>query len=207
MSRSNKVIGIVGSYRKDGIVDQAVTEILDAASLEGASAKKVYLVDKHIEFCTNCRECMQVEGSNRGKCVLEDDMEAILQEIESAQGIVIGSPVNFGNVTALMRMFMERSVGYVYWPWEIAEPEIRDSRIRKKAVLVSASGAPAWKRPTFRQASGALKYLTGLLGAHPIGFLWVHKVNKEDMRLPEKAVRKARKLGHKLGRGLQVGRI
>ncbi len=198
MSSSNKVIGIVGSYRKDGIVDQAITEVLDAAALEGASTKKFYLIDKRIEFCTNCRACMQVAGSDRGKCVLEDDMEVMLQEIESATSIVLGSPVNFGNVTAVMRMFMERCVGYAYWPWERTEPEIRDPKIHKKAVLVSASGAPARRRRTFREATHALKYLTWLLGAHPIGFLWAHNINKEDMRLPDKVVRKAKRLGRKL---------
>ncbi|MHC4636713.1 MAG: flavodoxin family protein [Planctomycetota bacterium] len=97
------VVGIVGSYRKDRVTDNAVTAVLEGAAQAGAETKKIYLVDKHIEFCDNCRACLQeknVQGS-RGKCVHKDDMEDILTEIEQADAIVLGSPINFSTVTAL----------------------------------------------------------------------------------------------------------
>ncbi len=65
MNTNQKVVGIVGSYRKNGIIDSAVTEILDAAATEGAETQKIYLQDRHIEFCTNCRVCMEERGSVR----------------------------------------------------------------------------------------------------------------------------------------------
>ena len=54
-----KVTAIVGSYRKGGTVDRVIDEILAAAREAGAETTKIYLIDKHIEFCTNCRECTQ----------------------------------------------------------------------------------------------------------------------------------------------------
>ena len=57
MSKKIRVTAIVGTYRKGGIIDTAVDEILDSASQSGAEVKKIYLLDKHIEFCTNCRTC------------------------------------------------------------------------------------------------------------------------------------------------------
>ena len=53
------VTAIVGSYRKGGIIDTAVDEILAAAEQEGAEVAKIYLIDRHVEFCRNCRACMQ----------------------------------------------------------------------------------------------------------------------------------------------------
>ena len=120
-----RVIGIVGSYRKGGVVDTALSAVLASAAENGAETVKHYLLDKDIKFCTNCRECMQTPGPERGKCVLDDDMEALLQNIETADSLVIGSPVNFNNVTAIMRTFMERCVGHVYWPWGIEKPLAR----------------------------------------------------------------------------------
>ena len=64
-----KVVGIVGSYRKGGIIDNAVSSVLDGAQECGAETKKIYLLDKHIEFCANCRTCTQEEG-DRGNAYM-----------------------------------------------------------------------------------------------------------------------------------------
>jgi multimeric flavodoxin WrbA len=200
MNKKTKVVGIVGSYRKDGVVDKAVSEILHAASRHGADVEKIYLVDKHIQFCTNCRECTQTPGEERGKCVLNDDMEGMLQTIETAHSIVIGAPVNFNNVTAIMRTFMERCVGFVYWPWGIKKPQIRTPGMGRKVALVSACSAPARMGRTFQGTLTALKYVANILGAHPVGQLCIDQVNDAEMAIPEKARSKAARLGRKLAK-------
>ncbi|HIP52649.1 MAG TPA: flavodoxin family protein, partial [Chromatiales bacterium] len=62
MTQKKRVMGIVGSYRKGGMIDTAVSEILRAAERDGALVSKVYLLDAHIEYCKNCRKCMQSPG-------------------------------------------------------------------------------------------------------------------------------------------------
>jgi len=200
MNNKNKVIGIVGSYRKGGVVDTAVSKVLSSAADNGAEIEKIYLVDKHIRFCTNCRECTQTPGAERGKCILDDDMEALLQQVDAAHSLVIGSPVNFNNVTAITRTFMERCVGYVYWPWGLGKPGIRKPGMGRKVVLVSASSAPSRFGMTFRGTLGALKYLANVLGAHPIGQLLIDEVNQETMAMPDKMAKKAARLGRELAR-------
>ena len=195
-----RVIGIVGSYRKGGVVDTALSAVLASAAENGAETVKHYLLDKDIKFCTNCRECMQTPGPERGKCVLDDDMEALLQNIETADSLVIGSPVNFNNVTAIMRTFMERCVGHVYWPWGIEKPLARTPGLGKKVVLISASSAPARMGRTFKDAMNALQYTANILGAHSVGQLCIDRVNKEHMELSGKVLRKAMQLGRKLTR-------
>jgi len=106
--------------------------------------------------------------------------------------------VNFENVTAVTRIFMERCVGYAYWPWDMERPQIRDQSIRKKAVLVSASGAALRMGKTFREPMNALKTLANMLGAHSIGALWIDKVNQAHMELTERQRSKAKRLGYKL---------
>ena len=51
------ILGIVGSYRKGGTIDQAVSSVLAAARTNGAETKKIYLKDLNIRFCNNCRRC------------------------------------------------------------------------------------------------------------------------------------------------------
>ncbi len=64
----NKVVGIVGSYRKGRVIDSAVTEILKGAESSGAKTVKIYLTEKQIEFCNNCRSCMQEPCALKPNC-------------------------------------------------------------------------------------------------------------------------------------------
>lgn len=198
MKTSCKVLGIVGSYRKNGYIDTAVTEILDAAAHRGAQTQKIYLQDRPIEFCTNCRACMQEPGIRRGKCVLDDELESLLQAIESADSLVLGAPVNCGNINALTRRFLERCVCYGYWPWDAPAPKLRNPVQHKKAVLVSSSAAPAWMGRWMTGALGTLKNLANMLGAKPVGVLWMGWVKPQEVELSDRTRKKARQLGQKL---------
>jgi multimeric flavodoxin WrbA len=117
MAVVKKIVAIVGTYRKGRVIDTAVSEALLGAWDGGATTQTIYLIDKHIEFCTNCRTCtQQADVGRRGRCVLDDDMEEILRATDEADGLVLASPTNFYNVTAVTRRFMERLVGHAYWP-------------------------------------------------------------------------------------------
>ncbi len=198
MNTMKHIVGLVGSYRKGGYVDSAVDEVLSAARDRGARTEKIFLLDQHIEFCTNCRTCMQEAGPERGKCILEDDMENILDKIAGADSIVIGAPVNCGVVNALTQKFFERCVGLAYWPWGTKIPKIRNKKRTKKAVLISSSAGPGWYSRIFTSAMRSLKGLAKLLGAKPVGTLFLGFINREEVQLSKKIKRKARNLGEKL---------
>jgi multimeric flavodoxin WrbA len=194
-----KVVAIVGSYRKGGTVDSAVEAVLAGAREKGAATTTFYLTEQHIEFCTNCRECMQAPGEERGKCKQQDDMEPILLAIEAADAVVLGSPVNFYNVTAIFRRFMERLVGYAYWPWGIPAPKARPTKAGKKAVLVASSAAPGFFIPVATGAARALRSTAGALGAKTVGHLWIGLVGaKPHYELSPRERERARRLGWKL---------
>ena len=203
MQDQTQVIGLVGSYREGGTIDTAVGEVLAAAAEGGATTRKIRLAEQHIEFCTNCRGCMQDPGTERGACIFrdEDDMESILQAIERADAIVLGAPVNLGDINALTRRFMERSVGTLYWPWGTqGAPKLRNPKSARRAVLVSSSAAPGPmnNRLFGLRAMRSLKVLAGMLSAEVVGKLKVGFVVKKDFQLSERDQRRARALGAKL---------
>ena len=194
-----KVIAIVGTYRKGGVIDNTVDEILAAASEEGAETEKIYLLDKHTEFCNNCRQCTQKEGPQRGECPINDDMTAILDSIERSQAIVLASPMNFWTVTAIMKRFIERLVCYAYWPWGKTGPKMRNTRKDKRAVVVYSSAAPAIIARLLTRITGLLKSAAGLLGARTIGVLSIgFAAGQPNQEISERTKTKARKLGKKL---------
>lgn len=194
-----KIIAIVGSYRKGHVIDQAVDEILAAARDAGAETVKIHLIDRHIEFCTNCRTCTQSEGSQRGACPIQDDMRGILDEIEQSDALVLASPMNFGTVTAVTKRFIERLVCYAYWPWGNHAPKTRNKRRTKRAVLVISSAAPSLLARLMTRVVGLLKGVAGLLGAKTIGVLSIGLVGgQQNADIGQRAKRKAQRLGRKL---------
>ena len=99
-----KVIGLVGSPRKGGNTENLVKTALMAAEELGANTEIISLGSAEIEPCIACDICKAT-----GECSIYDDMTSILEKIIEADGIVIGSPVYFGNVTSQLKMFFDRT--------------------------------------------------------------------------------------------------
>jgi len=194
-----RITAIVGSYRKGGVLDSAVDAVLAAAKEEGAETTKIYLVDRRIEYCTNCRTCTQPPGPDRGDCALDDEVRDVLDQIARSDAIVFGSPMNFGTVTAVTKAFIERLVCYAHWPWGAMAPKIRSTQKDKKAVIVGSSAAPAFLARTTSGMVGLMKKAAGLLRAKPVGVLFVGLAAVEQQpRLGERTLRKARRMGKRL---------
>lgn len=194
-----KITAIVGTYRKGGIIDQTVDEILASAKEAGADISKFYLIDRHIEFCTNCRACTQEEGVERGKCPIADDANAIIDEMVQSDAIVLASPMNFWTVTAVMKRFIERLVCFAYWPWEGHSPKQRINKKQKVAAIVISSAAPAILARLMTRMIGLLKSVANLFGAKTQGVIFVGLAAIEkNQKISDRTKKKARRLGKKL---------
>ena len=202
MATKKRFLGIVGSYRKGGVIDTVVSEILDAATANGATSEKIYLSDKTINFCTNCRECVQAPGPDRVPCVVhkDDDVNDIFEQINRADTVVLGAPVNLGSANALTQRFAERCIGSYYYPWGAKYPVLRDKKKKRSAILVSSSAAPGFMNSA-AFGSGAmttLRTIADLIGADVIDELKVGLVTTSDFAVPERSLRKARKVAESL---------
>lgn len=99
-----KIIGIVGSPRKKGNTENLVNEALQAAKDIGADIELINLGNMNIEPCVACDICKAT-----GECAIYDDVGVILDKLVKSNGMIIGSPVYFGNVTSQLKMLMDRS--------------------------------------------------------------------------------------------------
>lgn len=200
MANKAKVLVINGSYRDDGITDQAVEVTVEALHSFGTETEIVNLRDYPIEFCLNCRECTQQPGTAPGKCVLDDGMQELIDKIESAQAYVLASPTNFSSVTALFKRFMERLVTYAYWPWDKSYPKFRKAGLPpKKAMLISSSAAPTWMGRWLNGCSKQLDATAKTIGAKSVGLLFTGQAStQKHQRLAQKSVAQARSLAARL---------
>lgn len=200
MTSTARVMVINGSYRDDGITDQAVEVTVEALTDAGAETEVINLRDYAIEFCLNCRECTQQPGSSPGRCVLDDGMHDLIDKIEASQAFVLASPTNFSSVTALFKRFMERLLVYAYWPWENSSPKYRKQGLaRKKAMLISSSAAPSWIGRWLYGSSRQLDLAARTMGAQSVGTLFTGLASSErHQRLSRQSVDRARTLARRL---------
>ena len=195
----SKVVAVVGSYRKGGVTDAAVEAVLAGAREKGAETETIYLTDRPIGFCTNCRKCTQQPGQERGRCGQDDGLEALLEEIEAADAVVMATPVNYGNTTAIFRRFLERTIGCAYWPWGQNTPKGRKTELTRKAALVATSAMPGFLIPLATGTGTALQMAARAFNAKTVGKLWVGlAAGEEHHSLSASTLEKARRLGWKL---------
>jgi hypothetical protein len=196
---AKRVVAIVGSYRKGGTVDTAVDAVLAGARERGAEIDKIYLIDWHLEFCRNCRACTQAPGGERGRCVIHDELASMLDLIDGADALVLASPVNFYNVTAVFRRFLERLVGCTYWPWGQWSPKPRSKQLPRRAVLIASCAAPGFLLPITTGAPRALRLAANCLGAHPVAKLWIGRAAQSPTpQLSKRVLRHASRIGQEL---------
>ena len=194
-----KIVAIVSSYRKSGTIDTAVQAVLEGARTKGAETHIIYLADQHLEFCTHCRKCTQTPAWKRVPCTQNDGLESILQQLEAADAIVLGSPVNHYNATSIFRQFLERQLGFLYWPWGQALPTPQDKHLTRKAVLVSSAIMPGFCIPLLTEAPKALRVAATSLGARTVGSLWIGLAGKAPHHsLSPRILARARQMGARL---------
>jgi multimeric flavodoxin WrbA len=99
-----KIIGIVASPRDEGNTHHLVKVALESAKEAGADTEFIKLFDKDLNPCIACDTCLTT-----GECSIYDDIPEVLGSMKEADGIILGSPVYFGNVTSQLKMLMDRS--------------------------------------------------------------------------------------------------
>lgn len=102
-----KILGIVGSPRKNGNTDILVETALLAAKNDDIEVEKIYLSDYAFKGCIGCEGCRETF-----KCVIKDEMDKIYEKLDESDAIILGSPTYFYNVTSLTKAFIDRL--YVY---------------------------------------------------------------------------------------------
>lgn len=103
-----KVIAINGSPRKSCNTDTLLKKALDGTASAGAETEMVYLYDLKFRGCVSCMACKLQKEPRPNRCVLRDDLTAVLDKVHGADAVILGSPIYFSEVTGEMRSFFER---------------------------------------------------------------------------------------------------
>lgn len=98
-----KVLFINGSPDPKGCIKTAFQEAQKLFAQEGVECEEVWIGNKDIRGCIGCRRC-----KTTGKCVFNDLVNETSPKLKEADGIIIGTPVYFGNPNGTVLSFMQR---------------------------------------------------------------------------------------------------
>lgn len=100
-----KVVAFNGSPRENGNTQKAINIVLEELSAREIEVESVRIGGNLLYGCQNCGYCGKAKD---GKCAMPDKMNEFIEKALNADGIILGSPVYFGNVTAEMKAFIDR---------------------------------------------------------------------------------------------------
>ena len=99
-----KILGIVGSPRKNGNTARLVQKALEGAMrVPGVKTELYQMAGKKIHHCTACFKCFQT-----GACAFKDDLQDFMRRYLEADGILMGAPVYHMAVPASMKAALDR---------------------------------------------------------------------------------------------------
>jgi multimeric flavodoxin WrbA len=129
-----KVIAFNGSARKDGNTAILIKRVLQVLEKKGIETELIQLAGEQICGCNACRKCYKTKNK---RCVIEDDnVNAYIQKMLQADGIILGSPVYFSMMTPELKALIDRA-GYVAG----ANSDMFKRKIGAAVVAVRRAGA------------------------------------------------------------------
>jgi multimeric flavodoxin WrbA len=101
-----KVVALNASARKDGNTAMLINVVFEELKKEGIETELIQMAGKNIQGCLACYKCFK--NKDRRCSVDKDILNDIMARMEKAEGILLGSPTYFSDVTSGMRAFIER---------------------------------------------------------------------------------------------------
>ncbi len=101
-----KVVAVIGTARRSGLVSALCARLLDGAAERGAETRAINLYDYNVGHCRGCWACYE-----HGSCTQDDDFQALFEEVWQGDVIVLGSPVYIGTMPGIMKTFFDRHNG------------------------------------------------------------------------------------------------
>lgn len=153
-----KIIAINGSPRSGWNTDILIREAAAGAASVGAEVEVIDLYK--LDQFTGCVSCFGCKSeSHPGQCVCRDGLSGVLEKIRQADGLILGSPVYLGDISAGLRALYERLVyQYITYRNEVHSYNERSIPV----VLIVTSNVPAeYDAELLKRYKGTLEAFVG----------------------------------------------
>ena len=129
-----KVIALNGSPRKNGNTAMLIDTVLEELNKGTIETERVQLGGKKIHGCTACMKCFKNQNK---RCSIDNDiLNELVKKMIEADGIIIGSPTYFANVSTEVKALIDRA-GLV----AVANGHMLKRKVGVAVVAVRRAGA------------------------------------------------------------------
>ncbi len=105
-----KVVAFNGSARKDGNTAILIRKVFAELEAEGIETELVQMAGKKIRGCIACAKCYKNKDK---RCAVDNDVaNECIEKMVEADGIILGSPTYFADVSTEMKALIDRA-GFV----------------------------------------------------------------------------------------------
>jgi len=101
------VIAFNGSARKNGNTAILINYVLQELEKEGIETELIQLAGKKIRGCIACMKCF--ENKDQRCSVTDDVVNSCIEKMIDADGIILGSPTYFANISTELKALIDRS--------------------------------------------------------------------------------------------------
>jgi multimeric flavodoxin WrbA len=129
------IVCLYGSPRKKGNSAAIADLFCKTAETNGAVVRSYVLNQMDFKGCQACYGCKRKSDT----CVLKDDLTEVLDAVRAADILVMASPVFYGDVSAQLKAFIDRSFSFLVPDYRTAE---KPHRLQgdKRLVMILCQG-------------------------------------------------------------------
>ena len=165
-----KVVAVIGSRNPEGRTALAARALTDGMAASGAEVETVFLTELKLERCRQCNADGWGICRTEGRCIIDDDFEALEQKLDKADAAVFANPVYFGDQSESMRAFLDR-LRRINW---MVMQERGKTKLFKPVIGINMAGGGGGGTET---ASAMLKKVLTTCGFEVIDMINVRRQN------------------------------
>lgn len=186
-----KVLALLGSHRLKGNSAKALAAASEALAAKGVAVERIDL--GRLASARPCRGCDGCLRSGRNRCVIDDDLIAVIDAARGADAIVIASPVYYFGFNSLTKIFLERCFHSSRGGGD--EPNLMKA---KRFGLILTYGGEDEVDSGARNAIGTFRDIADYVGFEVAGI--VHGMTPDETGPDAKLLAACRGLGEALAR-------
>jgi multimeric flavodoxin WrbA len=168
-----KILAIYGSPRRRGNTATLLKHAVRGAVDAGAQVDEIILRDLKISPCLEIYACKK-----EGRCAIKDDFHQVMDQILSAKGLILASPIFFYTVSAHTKILMDRCQSQWVKKYWIEKVPFGQWEPKRKGLFISV-GATKGKK-LFEGALLTVKYFFDVLDTELYRTLLYRKLEFED---------------------------
>ena len=175
-----QIVAIYGSPRRRGNTATLLKHAVQGAVDAGAQVDEIILRDLKISPCLEIYACKK-----EGRCAIKDDFQQVVDQILSAKGLILASPIFFYTVSAHTKILMDRCQSLWVKKYWIDKVPFGQWEPKRKGLFISV-GATKGKK-LFDGTLLTVKYFFDVLDAELYRSLLYRRLEFEDdvLKYPE----------------------